>query len=143
MKIDFVESCNKCCFLWTISSHVADFLKQIYIFCLKCSNEVDWDFICLIITHLSHHHLSASFIFFIHLFHSSVSTNHRKCSIQKRRWRKRMIHCWSINQHEHYFFIASISQHEMRFQSIFAIHASWYCRWVLLRSMNKTNRWDR
>ena len=143
VNIDLAESCNKCCFLWTTSSRVADFLKQIYILRLKCSNEVDRDLICLIIIYLFHHHLSVSFICLIHLPHSSVLTNHRKCSIQRQRRRKRVIHCWSINQHEHYFFIASISQHEMKFQFIFAIHAFWYCKWILLRSMNKTDRWNR
>ena len=64
IKIDFVELCSKCCFLWTISFHVADFLKEIYTPCLKCSNKVDWDLIYLIIIYLSHLFVSVLFICF-------------------------------------------------------------------------------
>ena len=98
MKIDFVESCSKCCFLWIISFHIIDFLKQIYISRLKCSNEVDWNLICFIIIHLFHHyslvlssficvihlcHLFVSFICFIHLFYLFVSAKFIKSALFK------------------------------------------------------------
>ena len=102
-------------------------------------------FICFIIIRLCHSFVL--FICLIHLFYSFVSficfsKIHQKCFVQKWQKQKRMIYCWKINQHEHYSFIASKSQHKKNFQSIFVIHAFQYYRWVLLKSMNRwVNEW--
>ena len=73
-RTDFAALRRKTCSLWAMWSHVVDFLKEIYTPRSKCSNEVDWNLICLIITHLPHPSASVSFICLIHRPYSSTSS---------------------------------------------------------------------
>ena len=82
-------------------------------------------------SHLSHHYsfVSILFVCVIHLSHLSASfiwhsKTHQECFVQRRQKRKRMTHCWKINQDEQYFFIVSKSQYKKRFQFIFVIYSS-------------------